>query len=554
MQKNCSNCGSTFEVTQEDLTFLERVSPVFQDKKYPIPPPTLCSGCRLQRRRAFRNCRKLYKRKCDLTGEEVISVFSPDKPHKVYGQEAWYGDDWNPLDHGRDFDFSRTFFEQFKELSIQAPHWSKIAFNCENSDYCLHSGFLKNCYLTTSSIECEECHYSYRAFSCTHCLDCSNLHTGELCYSCIDSELLNNCLYLQNSKQCRDSAFCFDCASCSDCLLCVGLRNKKHCIRNQQLPKEEYEKERDTLLKKGMSYLIDELEILKKKTPHRALHNFNSEDCTGDFIFNSKNIIEGYFMNDSEDSKYVQEGKKTVLSQDCSNPDEFVECYEVESSAFCNRVLFCDNLIANNSFYCSTCIKIDDCFGCVGLHKKQYCILNKQYTKEEYEELVPKIIEHMKKENEWGEFFPVEVSPFAYNETMAQEDYTMTKEEVTKKGWNWRDEIDEIPKVEKIIPADKLPAQIDDIPDDVLNWAIKCEATDRPFRIVKQELEFYRRMKLPIPHFHPDERHKRRMALRNPRKLWDRKCDKCSKEIQTTYSPERPEKVYCEECYLKEVY
>jgi hypothetical protein len=188
------------------------------------------------------------------------------------------------------------------------------------------------------------------------------------------------------------------------------------------------------------------------------------------------------------------------------------------------------------------------------MKKHNYCILNKQYSKEEYEELIPKIIDHMKTTNEWGEYFPYELSPFAYNETVAHEYYPLTKEEVEKQGFKWKEMKDEIPKVEKIISASQLPDTIEEIPDDVLNWAIKCEETDRPFKIVKQELEFYRKMKLPIPHLHPDERHKRRMALRNPRKLWDRKCDKCEKEISTTYAPERPEKVFCEECYLAEVY
>jgi len=108
--------------------------------------------------------------------------------------------------------------------------------------------------------------------------------------------------------------------------------------------------------------------------------------------------------------------------------------------------------------------------------------------------------------------------------------------------------------VEKTIPAEKLPALIKDIPDDILNWAIECEETKKPFKILKQELAFYRKMNLPIPHFHPDERHKRRMASRNPRKLWKRECGKCGLEIETTYAPEKPEKVYCEKCYLKEVY
>jgi len=193
-------------------------------------------------------------------------------------------------------------------------------------------------------------------------------------------------------------------------------------------------------------------------------------------------------------------------------------------------------------------------FGCIGLKHKDYCILNKQYSKDEYFELIPKIIEKMKELGEHGEFFSVSSSPFAYNETVAMEYYSLTQDEVEPKGFKWKKQIDEIPNVEKVIPANRLPDNIKEIPDDVCNWAIECEETGRPFLIVKQELEFYRRMNLSIPHLHPDERHKRRMAFTNPRKLFKRNCDKCDKNIETTYSPERPEIVYCEACYHKEVY
>jgi len=313
MQKNCKQCALAFEITDDDLQFYDSVSPVFAGKKEAVPPPTLCPECRLQRRRVFRNCRKLYRRQCNLTGTEVISVFSPEKPHTVFSQDAWYGDAWDPFTSGKDFDFDRPFCEQFASLALEAPHWSKITFNCENSDYCLHSGFLKNCYLTTSSIESEECHFSHRVFHSSHCLDCMNLRKGEWCYSCIDSEMLYHCTHLQNSRQCRDCAYCFDCASCSDCILCTGLRNKTHCIRNKQLSKEAYEQERDALLASDPAVMHNTLEALKMHTPQRALHNFNAEDCTGDFIFNSKNVSEGYFINDSEDSKYIQVGGKTSL-------------------------------------------------------------------------------------------------------------------------------------------------------------------------------------------------------------------------------------------------
>jgi Zn ribbon nucleic-acid-binding protein len=65
--KSCKNCNSSFEITDKDLEFYEKVSPSFNGKKYLIPSPTFCPDCRQQRRLTFRNERKLYKRKCDAT-------------------------------------------------------------------------------------------------------------------------------------------------------------------------------------------------------------------------------------------------------------------------------------------------------------------------------------------------------------------------------------------------------------------------------------------------------------------------------------------------------
>jgi len=110
------------------------------------------------------------------------------------------------------------------------------------------------------------------------------------------------------------------------------------------------------------------------------------------------------------------------------------------------------------------------------------------------------------------------------------------------------------PKVEKTIPADKLPDNIADIPDDILAWAIICEVTGKPFRIIPQELAFYRKHSISIPRRHPDQRHADRISLRNPRKLFDRKCDSCSDTMQSSYAPDTSQKVYCETCYNKQSY
>lgn len=168
----------------------------------------------------------------------------------------------------------------------------------------------------------------------------------------------------------------------------------------------------------------------------------------------------------------------------------------------------------------------------------------------------------MRSTREWGEFFPHELSPFGYNETVADEYFPMTEEVVKAKGWNWYTDtnkplagktVQTLPITsydERIIGFETAQKNI----DELLNGIILCEVTKKPFKIIKPELVFYIENGIPIPTKHPDQRHKERMSLRNPRKLFERNCLECAKEIVTTYAPERPEKVVCEECYRRLVY
>ena len=175
--------------------------------------------------------------------------------------------------------------------------------------------------------------------------------------------------------------------------------------------------------------------------------------------------------------------------------------------------------------YCIDCHHSEYLFGCIGLRNKQYCILNVQYTKEEYEQLVAKIIKRMEVDKQRGEFFPSFLSPFGYNETVAKEYFPLTKETASKQGFNRSDYETPFPQVEKTLEADDLPL-IQDVTEDILQQAILCERTRKPFRIIKQELEFYRKYELPLPTKHPDQRYQERIAMRNPRKLWKRTCAK----------------------------
>jgi len=348
---------------------------------------------------------------------------------------------------------------------------------------------------------------------------------------------------------------CFDCKGCKNCFLCTGLRNKEFFILNKQVPKEEYEKMvenfRYSYTKQKEAW--GEFTKLKLKVPHKFAHIVHSENCTGDYIYNCKNTAKSFDVVNMWDCKYCYNSLDSKNSYDCYQPGvESCELmYEIHAGVGyfnCQFMSLCK--FNSNCRYCDYCFDCQDLFGCISLKKARYCILNKQYTREEYEELVPRIVEHMKSTGEYGEFFPIWCSPFGYNESKAQEYYPLTKEEALQKGMNWCDYEAPPPTGEGISPLD----DIREVDDSILEKVITCEESGKPFKLIKQELSFYKRKKLPIPRKHMQARYETRMALRNPRYLWDRNCAKCGAAIQTTYSQERPEIVYCKGCYLETVY
>ncbi len=563
MKNTCSNCLTGFEVINEDLAFYDRVSPIFGGKKYHIPAPTHCPDCRQQRRLALANERFFYSATCGLCQRKVLTEHPPHSNKTVYCRECWISDRWDPRDYGREVDFSRPMFEQFQELWNDVPAQNLLIEGVnENAEYIHYAGFSKNSYLIMHADFCEDCYYGYGFKKNKSCVDGFYNLNCELCYDCVD---VNGCYDLTASQDCfncSSSAFLRDCVGSKNCFLSVGLRNKEYVFKNEQLTKEAYEaRMRSVDLGSHEQYqqYKKELKVLEGQYKFKEFHGHNNENCSGDYLTNCKNVHNSFDCEDVEDSKFLYQivtGAKNNhdIYQYGLNLSESYECSIAGNNGY--HLLFSHNAHVNCSelMYCWFVQSSKNSFGCFNMHHKQYCILNKQYSKEEYEALVPKIIEHMTQTGEWGELFPIRMSPFGYNKTNAQMYYPMTKDEVEAKGWKWDEVPTPAPQSDKKIQAAQLPDHIDQIPDDVLSWAIECEISGKLFKLTPQELKFYRENHLPIPRRAPDQRHLDRFALRNPRQFTDRECAKCQKAIQTTYSNERPETVYCEGCYTEEVY
>lgn len=529
--KVCKNCQQDYTITPQDESFYGKLK---------VPAPTHCPDCRLQRRLAWRNEKSLYKRKCDLCHKDIIAIFPADSKYKVYCQECWWGFSWEPMQYGRDFDFSRPFFEQFAELLKEVPFFSLLnqASSLENSEYVNHVTDAKNCYLVFAANYLEDCLYSSYIWECKDTLDSMFCTKVELCYFCLDCDNLYNCQYLQNSKNCSDCMLGYELRNCKNCFGCVNITNKEFHFFNEPLSKEEYSKRTSEILsdKENFPKIIEKFQQFSLQFPKRYAHQINCEKSTGDGIKNCQNCIECFDGYGGQDLKWM-----------INFPGETKDCYDISGCAKTELSIECQGIFPgydvkysngclNNSTNVSYCVYLDggkNLFGCVGTKKAEYCILNKKYSKEEYESLTQKIIEHMKKTGEYGEFFPIKNSPFAYNESIAHEHFPLTKEEALAKSYCWKEEEKHISNTLKTTTE-----------------ILSCKTCNKNYKLVPKEIQFYKNQHLEIPKNCPTCRAKELRKLRNPRKLWPRQCAKCQKEIHSTFAPQRPEIVYCEECFF----
>ncbi len=559
MQQTCTHCLAPFEISSADLDFYDKVSPLFNGQKESIPPPTLCPKCRSQRRYAWRNEMSLHPRSCDSCKRNIISVYPASAPFPVYCHTCWWSEKWDPRDFGQELDLSRSFFDQCAELLKRIPHLAMMndnGVNSENCEYTYDFSFGKNCYLVVGSWFIEDSYYTATTSTrCKFVVDCYLLADCELCYECLDSQRLYNCRNLQNCENCTDCLFGYDLKGCSDCVGCYGLRQKRFHWFNEPLSEEEY-RQRLAAVDVGSYKAIEEMKARFRQAvltlPRRGMQLTHCEDCTGDYLFNSHDVHDSYMCLDAEHCRYLNRGVEQVWSYDLLHTGSCQYCYEGLTPD--NSYMTCFSMwtwFTKHNLYSDNCHHSEHLFGCASLKRSKFCILNKQYTEEEYMALAPQIITGMRERGEWGQLFPITMSPFGYNETMAQDYFPLDRSVIEAKGWTWREPHSDD---KEGTPADQLPDSISDATDAVLRAPIRCARSGRVFRMIKQETDFYRAHHIPLPRLHPTERHRDRFRMHNPEHIWDRSCMKCGLGMKTTYPPDAPEIIYCDSCYLESVY
>lgn len=544
MFQTCRITGKSFEISEADQLFYAKMN---------VPFPTLCPSERFRRRMAYRNETSVYMRKSSKTGETIFSMYPEGSRFPVVEKEYWWSDEFDASVYAREYDFSKSFFEQFQSLHDVVPHFPLSIINIEESEWVNNASALKKCFMLFGANYCRDCMYGQRVNYSEDCMDCSYVNRSVLCYDCV---MCNTCYQVSSSifcDECNESYYLRNCISCKNCFACSNLYRKEYCIFNIQYSAEEYKMKFAQLLPKLQSY--SQRKDLEKEVmrfwlqfpqPHIIAHQV--EHVSGDYIFESRNVIESYRMNNCENIKF---GFSLADAKDCMDYGTWGNKAELvyESSTCGNNVYnlkFCYECYENstNLEYCQYCIGCDECFGCVGLKKKKYCVFNKQYTKEEYEHMKTKIIEHMKSLAEYGEFFPIKDSPVPYNRSEVYSYYPVTKEQAMIEGLQWYDVPDR--KTPGAIPAGDLP---DLLPASNSRIIAESLQSGQSFAITIQEIDMLRKLNAPLPRIAYDERLDERLMRMNSLQLFERTCQKTGKPIQTSYAPNSPWTVWEKEVW-----
>lgn len=300
-----------------------------------------------------------------------------------------------------------NFVTLYRELVQRLPHLSTHNYLCDNSDYSDQLNESRNAYLCFNGYGLEDCFCNFDSRWNKSCIDFSFSNKCELCYDCIDTEKCYNCDFLQDCERCTDCQYCYDCFACTSCFGCVGLRQAKFQIFNQPYSKNEYPKKLAATQKLSESEIRARMEKLRLAHPHVAMHLRGSENCFGDYIFDSKNCYYTFKGHELEDCNYIynSRGLKDCIDIGMLHKSELIyEAIEATENYNCNFIYWCAN--CTNCEYIMYCFNCENCFGCFNLKRKKFHILNQPYPEKEYFALVKKIKTALKKQNQYHNFLP----------------------------------------------------------------------------------------------------------------------------------------------------
>ena len=589
---DCIYCGKNFIITDLEEGLLQ---------KHRFKNPEHCPTCNFKLLNSYLNDKHLYNRVDSKNWKKIISIFSEDFNWKVIDAKEYkkfiLDDRWFLFWK----DISDDIFSDFINLNKSFPKPARFIYPwLENADYSSHVGRSKNLYLSYCVFtDCEDIYYSLRVI-----WNCKNIYNS---YNIVESSNIYNSKNVWKSYNIDFSdtiinssniLYCSDISNSQECIFSCNQHNSKYKIFNKQYSKTEYLEVKKDIINKLKSKYSEKiikkyLDFKKTELVKECLSMNRNEKVIWDTIYDSKNSFNIHIWNSIENSINVMTAwdKANDIIINIINSVELGEnCENViwSCSFWVNvfNIFFSFSIVENSKFiyYCDDIESCEEMMFCVWLKNKKYCILNKQYSKEQYFEKKEKIINKLVSEKKWWDSLWLEFSRFPYNDTLSYDYFKINKiinfdksETIINKNstWiitvledkfiskaildlGWEKKIDitfrtknkeiNIPENSDTILAKDLP-NIDEVNSNILKKVIICEESWRPFRIIEQELEFLKKKWFPLPKIHHELRIEKLVDSRPFWQLFMQNCDKCWENTPSIFKQKPEYKTYCKKCY-----
>jgi hypothetical protein len=531
-------------------------------RRFNVPPSKLSQNTRWKWQAYFDVGYQFWWNKHPETGERLLSFHHPATGVKVLPDKEWYDRDF--ADIFEDHDSEKPFFNQMKVLLQRAPLRATFDAVPPENSISLFSFGDRNSYFT----------FACQSARCYYIIGAMNVEDSSLIFLATDiskshavihSSRIYNCRHLRESFDCMDSAFIFDCRNCKNCFGASNKRNKEYIWFNQQLTKVEWEAKYAEVDLGKRSEVEKYNQMFETMLADNTIwpENFNegSEDSVGDYLQAStrcKNCfdsVKGAVDNYWSAWMYGSPQDNTLCwgAINCSNCYVCVSSPESSYLKFCYRSTRCED-----SEYLYGCIDCRNCFGCISLKKKEFCILNKQYSEEEYWSKLDQIKCQMLDKGQYGEYFPTTFSTSYVPECGAYLYAGADPEDIEKLGGNVFDPneynatgLEEV-DLSQAKSTDDIPDSIQDVGDEWAGKLIYDKDVNRTFAMLKPEIEHYRELNIAPPAEHFILRVKNISSLGQKAQLVNSTCQSCSKEVLVSVNKKYPNrKIYCKKCYLE---
>ncbi len=399
------------------------------------------------------------------------------------------------------YEYTGNFFGDLASLQKITPLPCVRQYGTySNSIYSDTNANVENCFLVRCSTWCKNIGYSFVVKKTSDVWNSVKIQNGEgNIYASYSVDNWSNIFYSRCIENSSNIWFSSNLTNCYECILSDNLENKSYVIKNIAYSQEDYlSKKKEILdLKSHFPYFCSRVTWTKYK-------NINSE--------NIENIIGGTHILNGRNGIIVWSPIGTRNIYDALGTWTLWDYYACADSGVNSEYIYCSVAIVQSSriFYSQFLENCSFCIGCIWLKNKSYCILNKQYSKEEWEVKVCEIFASMEADGTLGSFFPASMCPFYFNDTLAYLiDDTFTKEEVEAEWYLWRDEpikVD-IPEWLEIVNSSELDRfqgfreEKWHIDPSILKKGIVDERWNY-YRIVKMEYDFLMKHGLPLPTTH----------------------------------------------------